>query len=63
MDMRQAWAAAPGGGETGGPVPRKPFSVNIMPMGVSRKESTSNGPRLPNRRAVAPPLATRKLHM
>ena len=28
-----------------------------MPMGGAWKESTSNGPRPPNRRAVAPPLA------
>ena len=27
-----------------------------MPVGVAWRESTSNGPRPPNRRAVAPPL-------
>ena len=50
-----AWAAAPGGGR-GDRSPANFSTFNIMPMGGAWKESTSNGPRPPNRRAVAPPL-------
>ena len=46
-----------GTGEGGGDRTPANFSTfNIMPMGVAWKESTSNGPHPPNRRAVAPPL-------
>ena len=50
------WTAVPGGG--GGGVRDARFlanfsAFNIMPVGVAWKESTSNGPRPPNRRAVA----------
>ena len=51
--IREAWAAAPGGGD-GGPIPAIVLTLNIMPIGVAWKESTSNGPHPPppNRRAV-----------
>ena len=53
------WPAAPGGGgggwETGPPQTFQRF-ITLMPMGGAWKESTSNDPRPPNRRAVTPPL-------
>ena len=49
-----------GGGGGDGPVPANFSAFNIMPMDGTWKESTSNGPHPPppNRRAVAPPLAS-----
>ena len=48
-----------GGGGRGDRSPANFSAFSIMPMGGAWKESeesTSNGPRPPNRRAVAPPL-------
>ena len=45
-----------GGGGTGDRSPVNFSAFNIIPMGVAWKESTSNRPRPPNRRAVTPPL-------
>ena len=44
-----------GGWETGPPQTFQRF-ITLMPMGGAWKESTSNDPRPPNRRAVTPPL-------
>ena len=40
------------GGGREGPVPANFSAFYIMPMGGAWKESTSNGPRPPNRRAA-----------
>ena len=47
-----------GYGGDGGTGPPQLSAFNIMPMGGAWKELTSNGPRPPNHRAVAPPLDT-----
>ena len=45
-----------GGGGTGDRSPANFSANNFMLMGGAWKESILNGPRPPNRRAVAPPL-------